>query len=101
MQPIIGACMPTLIPVYRQLRYGDPLKSSTAGSAGLSNKTPMLKGSKGTSARRKQSRTSGSFERPVLFAQQSYRQLGLGVNRCKMIVGGARVGQMWPGLSLR
>lgn len=60
---IIGACMPTLIPVYRQLRYGDPLKSSTAGSAGISNKTPMIKGSKGSSARRKQFGTSGSFER--------------------------------------
>lgn len=60
---IIGACMPTLIPVYRQLRYGDPLKSTTAGSAGYSNKTPMIKGSKGSTVRRKQFGTSGSFER--------------------------------------
>jgi hypothetical protein len=62
---IIGACMPTLIPVYRQLRYGDPLKSSTAGSAGISKKTPLVKSGKGsTGTRRKQFHTnSRSFER--------------------------------------
>ena len=31
---IIGACLPTLVPVYRRLRYGDPLKSSSNKSTG-------------------------------------------------------------------
>ncbi|KAL1848953.1 hypothetical protein Daus18300_013411 [Diaporthe australafricana] len=26
---IMGACLPTLVPVYRKLRYGDPLKTCT------------------------------------------------------------------------
>ncbi|KAM7215590.1 hypothetical protein V8F06_009057 [Rhypophila decipiens] len=29
---IIGACLPTLVPVYRQLRYGDPLKTGSIRS---------------------------------------------------------------------
>lgn len=38
---IIGACLPSLVPIYRQLRYGDPLKtgsvrSSSKKSAGYS-----------------------------------------------------------------
>jgi hypothetical protein len=55
---VIGACMPTLVPVYRKVRYGDPLKTHTAA---LSKQT--LPGM-GSSAHRKQYRNEeGSFER--------------------------------------
>lgn len=54
---IIGACMPTLVPIYRQLRYGDPLKSNTTG---ISKQTLPVKGS---SAQKKHLDNTGSFER--------------------------------------
>lgn len=40
---LIGACMPTMVPVYRRLRYGTPLKSSTTegtSGSGYSAATP-------------------------------------------------------------
>lgn len=49
---IIGACLPTLAPIYRLVRYGDPLSTNKSG---LSNPA------KGSSARRRQD--EGSFER--------------------------------------
>lgn len=49
---IIGACLPTLAPIYRLLRYGDPLKTNTTG---------LSLPAKGTSARRLPGQ--GSFER--------------------------------------
>ncbi len=63
---IIGACLPTLVPVYRQLRYGDPLKSSTHSTTsrqyynsskniGIGKGSNMSKGSQPSS--------QGSFER--------------------------------------
>jgi hypothetical protein len=55
---VIGACMPTLVPVYRKVRYGDPLKTHTAALS-----KPTLPGM-GSSARRKQyTNEEGSFER--------------------------------------
>lgn len=61
---IIGACMPTLVPIYRKLRYGDPIKSHTSAP---SKGTPAS-GSGGTSAgrapyRKQFSNGNGSFER--------------------------------------
>lgn len=43
---IIGACLPTLAPIYRLLRYGDPLSSKVTGFS-----KPTLP-AKGSSARR-------------------------------------------------
>ncbi|KAJ0115641.1 hypothetical protein J7T55_010464 [Diaporthe amygdali] len=55
---IIGASLPTLVPVYRKLRYGDPLKSHTDA---ISRDTPLRGGS---SARKKEfGNVDGSFER--------------------------------------
>ncbi|KAI3318353.1 hypothetical protein HD806DRAFT_526299 [Xylariaceae sp. AK1471] len=60
---VVGACLPTLIPVYRQLRYGSPLaaKMSTASKAaiGASGATPAGK----LSHRRQFNTRKGSFER--------------------------------------
>lgn len=62
---IIGACLPTLVPIYRKLRYGDPLKTHTSAVS----KGPAASGSGGTSGAktsfRKQfsSNGNGSFER--------------------------------------
>ncbi|RYP19387.1 hypothetical protein DL765_003360 [Monosporascus sp. GIB2] len=61
---VIGACLPTLVPIYRKLRYGDPLKSHPSAP---SKGTPVS-GSGATSAgkvshRRQFSEGNGSFER--------------------------------------
>ena len=82
---VIGACMPTLVPVYRQLRYGDPLKTHTSGLS-----KPTLPG-KGHSARSKQfSNEEGSFERlsngDATFSPAEYR------NNHRVNVSGGRNG---------
>ncbi|RYP67342.1 hypothetical protein DL771_007286 [Monosporascus sp. 5C6A] len=61
---VIGACLPTLVPIYRKLRYGDPLKSHTSA---ISKGTPVSGSGATTAGRashRKQFRNgTGSFER--------------------------------------
>ncbi|TRX99024.1 hypothetical protein FHL15_000366 [Xylaria flabelliformis] len=59
---VIGACLPTLIPVYRRLRYGDASKSSKASHSG---KKEISINTIGRISNRTQRRTAGegSFER--------------------------------------
>ncbi|KAI0866577.1 hypothetical protein F4860DRAFT_145212 [Xylaria cubensis] len=59
---VIGACLPTLIPVYRRLRYGDASKSSKASHSG---KKEISINTIGRISNRTQRRSAGegSFER--------------------------------------
>ncbi|KAI0459605.1 hypothetical protein F5B21DRAFT_455402 [Xylaria acuta] len=74
---VIGACLPTLIPVYRRLRYGDALKSTKASHSG--KKQVISINTIGRISNRTQRRTAskGSFERlrnQVSFCTLDYQQ---------------------------
>ncbi|KAI1750013.1 hypothetical protein F4782DRAFT_264717 [Xylaria castorea] len=71
---VIGACLPTLIPVYRRLRYGDASKSTKASDSGKKEMASI--NTIGRISNRTQRRTAGegSFER--LRNEDSFCPLG-------------------------
>lgn len=80
---IIGACLPTLVPVYRKLRYGDPLQSHTDA---ISRDTPIRGG---ISARKKEfGNGDGSFER--LDKSEDALTLGTHLNNHRVKVSSPR-----------
>jgi hypothetical protein len=61
---VIGACLPTLVPIYRKLRYGDPLKTHTSAiSKGTPNSGSGATSTGRPSHRKQFSSGNGSFER--------------------------------------
>lgn len=62
---ILAACLPTMVPVYRQLRYGDPLstKGARRAKSRLPNRSLLPSRGRGSATRKKQLGRQDSFER--------------------------------------
>ncbi|KAI1740767.1 hypothetical protein F4680DRAFT_85944 [Xylaria scruposa] len=71
---IIGACLPTLIPVYRRLRYGDAQKGSKASHSGKKDITSINTIGRISNRTQRHATGEGSFER--LRNEDSFYPLG-------------------------